>query len=32
MFESFWTFIGTLLIIALIGDIIVEAIKAFKNK
>lgn len=32
IFSSFWVFIGILILIVVIGDIIVDIIKALKNK
>ena len=32
IFSSFWIFIGILILIVVVGDIIVDIIKALKNK
>jgi len=32
IFSSFWVFIGILILIVVVGDIIVDIIKALKNK
>ena len=32
IFSSFWTFIGTFILIVVVGEIIVDIIKALKNK
>ena len=31
IFESFWHFLGTVVLIALVGDILVEAVKAARK-